>query len=463
MSILWDSSSLNKITNAHTNMKWKATGVAIDSRKVKKGDLFCAINGINKNGHNYINMAVEKGAAACLISENIINEKQIAFSKVKNVITALECMAKDIRRRSKAKFIAVTGSVGKTGTKDMIKLALEGVGKSYANESSYNNYIGVPLSLSRIPNNTKFCTLELGMNKKGEIKKLAKLVEPQVAVLTSVELSHLQGLKSLKNIADAKSEVLEILPVDGCLIINNETNYSEYIKNKASKLGIKNIITYGKRDLNDISLISYHTRGKYYHIKALCFGNKVSWKMPIIDEHWIYNSLSILAIASYFKIDIEKILKRISSFKIPQGRGNKSFLSYKKNRFTLIDDSYNSNPASLKASLNNFSSLEPKGRKFLVLGEMLELGKESLKIHRSFKGQIENSSIDILLTIGKNMRVLNKLITKIKNKTHEENLDKIFSKILRTLKDGDVILLKGSNSINLKVVVDKIIKECKKL
>ena len=333
MSILWSSSSLKKLVNANSSKEWEAFGVEIDSRKVKKGDLFCALNGEKFNGHDFVNSASERGATACLISENLTNTKNITLAKVNDVLQTLEKMAKNARMRSRAKFIAVTGSVGKTGTKDMMHLALSKVARTYSNESSYNNYLGVPLSLARVPPNINYCVLEIGMNKKGEIRELVKLVKPEVAVLTAVEKSHLEGLKSLKNIADAKSEILESLDKKGCLIINNDTNFSHYIKSKAKKLGIQNIITYGKGSKNNIRLINFSLRNKKYFVQALCYGKKISWLMPSLGEHWIHNSLSILGLAVYFKIDFTKILGSLSSFKVPQGRGNIINLRYKERSF----------------------------------------------------------------------------------------------------------------------------------
>ena len=463
MSILWSSSSLKKLVNANSSKKWEASGVEIDSRKVKKGDLFCAIHGKNHNGHDFINSASERGATACLISDNLIKTKNITLAKVNNVLDTLERMAENARMRSKAKFIAVTGSVGKTGTKDMMHLALSKVASTYSNESSYNNYLGVPLSLTRVPPNLNYCVLEIGMNKKGEIRELVKLVKPEVAVLTAIEKSHLEGLKSLKNIADAKSEILESLDKKGCLIINNDTNYAKHVKSKAKKLGIQNIITYGKGSENNIRLLNFSVSNKKYLIQALCYGKKISWLMPSLGEHWIHNSLSILGLAVYFKIDITKMLGALSSFEVPQGRGNIINLRYKDKCFLLIDDSYNSNPASLIASLKNFSKLKVRGKKYLVLGDMLELGKESKEIHKELGIKIKNFQFNILYTVGKNMLEMSKVLKNIKYKYHEDNLDQIAENILKTIERGDAILLKGSNSINLKEIIKKIINDCEKL
>ena len=463
MSVLWSSSSLKELVNANSSKEWQASGVEIDSRKVKKGDLFCALNGENFNGHDFINSASERGATACLISENLLNTRKITLAKVNNVLQALEKMAKNARMRSKAKFIAVTGSVGKTGTKDMMHLALSKVARTYSNESSYNNYLGVPLSLARVPPNINYCVLEIGMNKKGEIRELVKLVKPEVAVLTAIEKSHLEGLKSLKNIADAKSEILESLDKKGCLIINNDTNFSQYIKSKAKKLGIQNIITYGKGSENNIRLLNFSLRNKKYFVQAVCYGKKISWFMPSLGEHWIQNSLAILGLAVYFKIDFTEILSALSCFEVPEGRGNIINLRYKELCFTLIDDSYNSNPASLIASLKSFSKLKVTGKKFLVLGDMLELGEESKEIHIELGKKIEKFQFNVLYTVGKNMFEMSKALKNIKYKYHYDNLERIAENILKSLDSGDAILIKGSNSINLKAIINKILNDCEKL
>ena len=458
MSIIWDSNILKAIANAKSNMAWKATGLEIDSRKVKKGDLFCAIKGSNLDGHNYIKGAIKNGAAACLVSNNNTLLNQTAFSKVDDVIKTIEKMAIEARERSKAKFIAITGSVGKTGTKEMFRTALSKITNVFANQSSFNNHIGVPVSLAQISKSASFCVLEIGMNKQGEIKQLAKLVKPDLAIITAIEQAHLQGLKNLKNIAQAKSEILYSLPKNGCFIFNNDTNFSEMIKDKAEKLKINNIISYGKTEDADIRLIDLRVNNNFYIIKANCFNKIIEWKMPVIGEHWVHNSLSIIATGIYYDLDIYSILEGLNSFKLPEGRGNEIKLKFKGNDLLVIDDSYNSNPASLTASLHSLGSLNNKGKKIVVLGDMLELGIESIELHQSFKSQIENCSIKALFTTGKHMKELNKIICKDFKKYHD--LETLFFKLKKLIEKDDVILIKGSNSMNLKKILRKVKSEC---
>ena len=459
MNSIWDSNLLKKVINAKSNKSWEATGLQIDSRKVKKGDLFFALKGDKHDGHDYIGEAVKNGASVCLIANKKKDLKDTTYAFVNNVLDALENMAVYARKRSLAKFIGITGSVGKTGTKEMLKTSLSNVSYTFANESSFNNHIGVPLTLSRIPEQAKYCILELGMNRKGEINKLSKLVKPDVAIITAVEKSHLSGLKNLKNIAFAKSEILNYLKKDGCLILNYDTNYSDIITSKAKKLGINNIITYGTSNNVDIRLIKLEKENKLYSVTVNFFGKYLSWKMPSNGEHWIYNSMSALALAKYFQIDLEKILHGLSLFQVPDGRGNKSNLKYKNNIFTIIDDSYNSNPASLTAALNNLNKNKCTGKKILVLGDMLELGKDSLKIHKEFKTTIEEINLGIIFTVGKYMKSLNKSLNKNLKKYHEDDLNEVFLSLKALVKNGDLILIKGSNSMNLKEIVIKMFRE----
>jgi len=370
-------------------------------------------------------------------------------------------MAQEARRKSKAKFIAITGSVGKTGTKEIFRTCFSKLKNIYVNESSFNNHIGVPVSLSRVPASTKFCMLEIGMNRLGEIKNLSNLVKPEVAIITAIEKSHLEGVKTLKNIALAKSEIIESLSTKGCLIYNEDTNFSKLLLEKAKKYNIENIISYGTKSSANIQLIECKTINNSYAIKVKYFGKVISWNMPLIGEHWIKNSLSIIALAVYLKLDIKSLVKELNLFKVPSGRGNllKLKLKSKRNKFFLINDSYNSNPASLSASIENLSNITNKGKKILVLGDMLELGKESISLHIELKNKIENNNINLLFTHGKYMKYLNNISLNISKKFHIENLDRLSSILIKHIEDEDVVLIKGSNSMNLNEIVKKILVE----
>ena len=455
------SETLKKITNGQINKSWKISGVSIDTRNIKKGDLFCALKGVNNDGHDYLLDAFNKGARAVLISKEVTKENKFSYLKVKNVLEALEKIAKHVRIKSEAKFICITGSVGKTGTKELFRAAFGKIEKIYANEGNLNNHIGVPLSLFRMPKKTNICVLELGMNKLGEIKELTNMCMPDIAIITSIENAHLKGLKTLRKIAEAKCEILHNLPKNGCCIYNADTNYSDLILQKAKNLKLKNIISYGKKETADVKLDEIRIQHKKYIVKASIFGKSLIWKMPIIGEHWILNSLSVLGVGCFYNYDLNKITKGMSNFVIPKGRGNKKKYQFQEIRFTIIDDSYNSNPASLEAALLNLNKTKAQGKKIAILGDMLELGSKSLNLHLKIKNIIVESEIDILFTTGNYMEELAKTIPFNIKKIHFKNIECIFKKFKEIISNQDLVLVKGSNGNNLYTLIKFIDKEYK--
>ncbi len=458
----WNYEELKKITNGSNNGKienLKVTGFSIDSRSLKKGDLFCALKGKNYDGHDFLFQAYKKGAACFLISDSNKSIPNFPYIKVDNVLNALEKIAENVRRKNKARFIAITGSVGKTGTKDMLRLALSNVGKTFANEGNLNNFIGVPLSLSRVPDNINYCILELGMNQAGEIKKLSNLVSPEIGIITAIENSHLEGLKSLKNIAKAKSELLENIKKDGCFIYNADTNFSDNLREKARKLNIKTIISYGKNNNANIQFLNKIKDDKKYIVEANYFNQKVSWKMPFLADHWYLNSLCILGIAKYYDINLHSLLNALEKFELPTGRGNLLVVESKLKKFHLIDESYNSNPASLCAALEKFKNMKCSGSKIAVLGDMKELGEKSRAFHLSMKSVVEDSNVDIVFTIGKFMKSLNQVLSSKIEKYHYENISELEEEVKQKVKSGDCIMVKGSHSLQLSSLVKNITRE----
>ena len=231
------------------------------------------------------------------------------------------------------------------------------------------------------------------------------------------------------------------------------------LNQKAIKLKINNIISYGISDCANIKLINFKLINNIYFIKANCFEKIIEWEMPAIGEHWIHNSLSIIAAGFYYDLDINSILAGLRSFKLPLGRGNTIQLCIKGNRFWVIDDSYNSNPASLSASLKRLEEIKNKGKKIVILGDMLELGAKSLELHQGFKRQIETSQINVLFTTGQYMKDLYKIIDNDFKKYHDDNLDSLVIKLKALIEKDDLVLIKGSNSMNLKKIIKNIMNE----
>ncbi len=459
MQVEWNFSELNKVTKGKNNFKFKdlkITGLSIDTRTLKKGDLFCTLKGDNFDGHEFISQALKKGASCLLLSDANKVVPKIPYIKVENVLEAIEKIAVNIRKKHNAKFIGVTGSVGKTGTKEMIKLALSNIGNTFANKGNYNNHIGVPLSLAETPYDSEYCILELGMNKTGEINKLSKLVAPEIGIITAIENSHLKGLKSLKNIARAKSEILNNIQKDGCFIYNSDTNFSEELEVKAKKKRIKHIISYGKNKKADIQLINIKKMQKNYLLEVNNFGKRVFWKMPDLNEHWYINSLSILGIAKYLDLKLETLLKNLKKFKLPNGRGNLIEVKSKSKKFFIINESYNSCPVSLTAALEKFKKIKVKGKKIVILGDMKELGTSSLDFHLNLKEILDKTDISIVYTVGDQMKELSNVLPSYLSKHHFENLILLEQEIKKIIQHNDFLLVKGSHAIGLLSFVKRI-------
>ena len=460
MFINWSFDELYKITGGsnktHCHEPLRINGLSIDTRNIKKGNLFCALKGENHDGHDFLLQAYRNGASSFLLSDIKKNMPNLPTIKVKNVLKALEKIAKKTRKTVDARFIGITGSVGKTGTKEMIKSALGNVGKVFANKGNFNNHIGVPLSLSNLPHDSDYCILEMGMNKRGEIKELSRLVSPEVGIITAIENSHLKKLKTLENVLEAKSEIIENIKKDGCFIYNADTNYSSRLRNKAEKLRIKTIISYGKSQNCNIQFLKKLKVNNKFLIKAKYFNKIISWEMPDLSDHWYVNSLSILGLAKYYNLKIEALLSSFENFKLPSGRGNIISIEKWAKKFFLVDDSYNSNPSSLTKALERFNEIHCKGNKIAILGDMKELGQDSLSFHLSMKENIEKTNIKIIFTIGKFMKKLNQSLSGNVEKKHFNKISDLEKELKNKIKSDDIILVKGSNSVGLKSLIKNI-------
>lgn len=456
MSVIWNSEEINKVISVKNTESLAIEGIEIDSRKVKKGDLFCAMPGSVKDGHNFISNAFDRGAVAALA----MNRPLLKYSKpvliVKSVPKALNDIAKAARLRSKADIIAVTGSVGKTGTKEMLKSALNIFGNIHASKDSLNNHVGVPLSLARMPASTQYSILELGMNNKGEIANLTKIARPHIAIITAVEKAHFKNFINTDEIAKAKAEIFLGLDSSGTAIINRDIKNFKILENIFFSLGLKNIITFGESKESNIRLLSFTQSENNSLVKAEIFGKLYSWSLPVLGKHWGINSLIIPAVAKVLELNFTQVLKGLRNFSLPVGRGAISKINFKNGQVQIIDDSYNANPASVNAAIIKLGSLKNTGRKILVLGDMLELGEDSSALHLELLEVIENTDISLVFTVGKYMKKLFSLLplsSRGKCVLESKNFSKV---IFSFLKPEDVILVKGSNGMNMSSIANEI-------
>ena len=437
---------------------YKYEGVSIDSRNIKKNNLFISIKGKNKDGHQFVSQAYKKGALYCVVSKknkNINNNKNIY---VKNTYKFLKELAEQKRKLINSKYIAVTGSVGKTTVKAMIAKLLEKFDKTYSSPKSYNNKYGVPLSLTNMEKNHKFGVFEIGMSKSGEIDSLSKIVRPNLGIITNIAEAHIENFKNIKEIAKSKSEIINNIAQGGSIILNRDDNFYNYLSGIAKKKKIK-VVSFGLNKSSDVYLISQKKYQNKKIVKLSVFDKVIFLKVKDIN---ISNILCCLAVIKVLNLEISKIIKILENFDHLEGRGKIYNIKTGKKTYQLIDESYNANPYSVKNAIYRLSNIKVERlKKYLLLGDMLELGDKSNFYHKSLSKIINNSNIDKVFVYGKMVINTYKNLNKGKKGSILSNIndfDEVFSKVLNK---NDYLMIKGSNATGLANLCASIIKKGK--
>ena len=429
-------------------------GISIDSRSIKKDNLFLTIEGKNNDGFKFINQALDKGAKYIISSKQKKKFKK-KIIKVNNEIKFLNYFASKKRDYSKAKIFAVTGSAGKTSLKNLIKDLLNNYGKTLSSPKSYNNHLGVPLSLCQLNTTHDYGVFEVGMSKRGEIKKLSKLIRPELAIITNIGEAHIENFKNLKGIADAKAEIMINIKKGGTIILNRDDKFYDYLEKKA-KIKKLNIVSFGMSKKADVHLLSI-TRNKNINTLIIKIKNKIL-RLEIKNIN-IYNALSSLALLSYLNLDVNKTVQYFKTYEPAEGRGRVHKIKRYKKKFKLLDESYNANPLSVKNAINNFNQIKKKKfKKYLLLGDMLELGKKSDLLHKDLSKVINNSDIDKVFIKGTKSLITYKNIDKRKRGNifqREEDVDFTLNSIIS---NNDYLMIKGSNATGLNNLSKKMIK-----
>jgi len=466
MKLIWSSKDvLNAVSGRCLHMQnWTANGISIDSRTTQENDLFIAIKGDSFDGHDYIAKAFENGACAAIVSKQpsqVPSDAPLIF--VQDTFIALQDIGNAGRARSNAKIIGVTGSVGKTSTKEMLQLMLGCIDDTYANVGSFNNHWGVPLSLARLPSEAKFGIFEMGMNHAGEMEDLTKKVKPDVVIINNIEEVHLEFFKSTKYIADAKAEIFQGMGKSGIAVLNKDTKHYERLVSSAKKQGIKKIYSFGYNEKSDAKLIDIKIKGSTTDVTAKIFGKKKNFSIGAAGEHLALNSLGCLMICSALDVDLDQCIKALIAYRDPKGRGTTQTININNDQsFILIDQSFNASPISTKSAINVLGKTETSStssRKIVILGDMGELGENAKELHISLLSPITENKIDVVHCCGKIMKNLyDKLPDFIKGKFCEtsEELAKIIS---NEIQDGDIVMVKGSKATKM----DKIITALKKI
>ena len=455
MSVLWTSDEIATATGGTVSTPFEVTGVTFDSREVGRGDLFVAMPGTVHDGHKFVDAAFEAGAAGAIVSRAVGGPHVL----VDDTFAALQALGRASRERSKATVLGVTGSVGKTSTKEALYAALERnrPGKVHRSVKSYNNHTGVPLSLARMPRDAEFAVLEMGMNNKGEIAALTRQVRPHIAIITAIAPAHIENLGSEEAIADAKAEIFDGLEPDGVAILPNDTPHRDRLV-KAARRHADRIVTFGTgdADVHAIHAVSAETGGSL--ISAALLERELTFTISQRGEHWVSNALAVLAAVEAVGEDVAVAALALSDLGGLKGRGEHHRLGIDGGEIVLIDESYNANPASMAATLKSLGAEREVTRRIAVLGPMRELGAHSGALHAALAPAVTDAHVDRLILIGEEMRPLAEQIVGTISFDLVADVDEATDTLMHMVHPGDAVLVKASNSVGLAKLVERMVK-----
>ena len=431
-------------------------GVSINSKNIKSSNLFIAIQGKKKDGHNFLNEAIINGASHCVVSKKV--KKKFKPIRVKNTFKFLEKLSQKKRDASSAKFIAVTGSTGKTTVKTMIGTMLKKYSKTYFSPQSYNNHYGVPLSLCNIEPEYNFGVLEVGMNKFNEILRLSSLVKPHIGIITNISEAHLENFKNINDIAKAKSEIIYNIQKDGTIILNKDDKFFNFFKKIAKNNDIK-IRTFGYSRNADVRFINIKKVKNNFFIKLQSNEGKIVLPVNSTNKNYIMNIMCCLATLDELVLNYKNIRNFFKTFKPLKGRGIIQKVKKFGKTFYLVDESYNANPLSVKSAVENFSKIKTNGKKkYFFFGDMMELGNKSYIYHKKAINLINNTNINKIFVFGKRTSDVYKFIKKDKRGEIITSIEKFYNRISKILQNGDYLMIKGSNSTKLHKVSENLLK-----
>jgi UDP-N-acetylmuramoyl-tripeptide--D-alanyl-D-alanine ligase len=465
---LWTASDAARATGGRVTADWQASGVSIDTRTLQKGDLFVALKDV-RDGHDFVAQALDKGAAAALVSRLPVGVAEDApLLIVSDVLKALADLGKAARARTKARVVGVTGSVGKTSTKEMLRAILSGQGRTHAAEASYNNHWGVPLTLARMPADTEFAVIEIGMNHPGEIAPLARLARLDVAMITTVAPAHLESFDSVEGIAHEKASIFDGLVPGGTAIFNADVATSPLLAAKAKEVGAKPV-AFGTAADTDYWLIEARLCDEATVCRATRRGDPLLFKVSSPGRHFALNALAALAAAEALGADPMIAAHDLGRWQPPAGRGQRERIVLdivEETFFDLIDDAFNANPASMAAALDVLIATTPTdgigrvggGRRIAVLGDMLELGPTEAALHAEIARHPGLEAVSTLHCVGPRMRALHAALPRRQRGEWVEAAPELASRARSLVDAGDILLVKGSKGSKVSLVVDALRK-----
>lgn len=466
--VLWRSEEAAKATGGRVTKPWAASGVSIDTRTLRSGELFVALKDA-RDGHDFVKAALEKGAAAALVSrvpEGVAEDAPLLV--VPDVLRALEDLGRAARARTKAKVVGITGSVGKTSTKEMLRAVLGGQGRVHAAEASYNNHWGVPLTLARMPEETEFAVIEIGMNHAGEISPLARLADLDVAMVTTVAPAHLEAFDSVEGIAREKASILDGLRAGGVAVLNADIETAPILREKALACGVR-VVGFGASEAAEWRILSVSLSDEATVVRAMRKGEPLLFKVLSPGRHFAANALGALAVAEALGCDPAIAACDIGRWSPPAGRGTRERIvmdTLEDTGFDLIDDAFNANPASMAAALDVLIAAEPEngigrlaaGRRIAVLGDMLELGPREAELHAAIARHPGLDKLSVIHCVGPRMRALWQVLPRGQRGEWVETAGELAARARSLIDAGDIVLVKGSKGSKVSQVVDGLRK-----
>ena len=458
MSALWTSDEVARALGATVVAPFAANGVTFDSRAVARGDLFFALKGETTDGHGFVAEAMKRGAAAAVVSRDVETAGGTLI-RVPDTMKALVDLGQAARQRSKARIASVTGSVGKTSTKDALRVMLSAQAPTAASAASFNNHVGVPISLARLPREARYGVFEIGMNHPGEIEPLARQVEAHVGVVTNVGPAHIGFMGSEEAIADEKACLFAGMAQGAVAVLNCDSKHYERLASHARRFGVSRIVGFGRGETADARLVSCSLQDSGSDVVALIHGRRIEYRLGAAGEHWVLNSIAALAVAEALGADVGQAAASLAGVSASPGRGARRFLKFGTGTVELLDESYNANPMSVRAMLAILARTEPPkgGRRLLALGDMRELGEGADAFHAGLADAVAASGATQVFLCGPHMEALWRKLEPAQRGVHRPDSMALAGEVAAALRAGDVIAVKGSLGSRMKHVVDAIL------
>lgn len=460
MTTVWSAHEIATATHGKTTGDWTAHSVSIDTRTLQPGALFVALPGTKVDGHDYVAQALESGAAAALVSKPVAGVDTSRLVTVSNVEAALQALGTAARARSNAKFIGVTGSVGKTGAKEMLAHALAAIGSVYATKGNLNNHLGVPINLANLPSAVDYAVIEMGMNHAGEISPLSRMTQPHVSLITTVEAVHLEFFPSVSAIADEKAAIFDGMGEAGVAVIPSDNDHFLRLKTHAERKGLDRILSFGTGRSANCRMVDVRIVGGHSEIEAVIAGTPFTYRLGTLGKHWALTSVAVLGIIDALGGDLAAAASSLEYFVEPKGRGQLRNLGFKGSHLQLVDDSYNASPVSVKGAIEKIASIrdasKEKLRTVVVLGDMLELGEQAEDLHVGLVPTLINNQMDLVFAAGTFMEKLYQALPEGMQGAYRATSRELAPVVVNALRGNDLVLVKGSRGSRMDLVATAI-------